>query len=57
MPDPGGGLPAPLALDEDAGVPLELIRALVDDVARVEEDGVSRFRFRILCAPTAQRGT
>lgn len=45
------GLPEPMALDQDDRVPLELIRALVDDVSTVSEDGVSKLRLRIACAP------
>ncbi len=48
----GGGLPAPEHLDEDRGVPLELIRALVDDVTLMgtgrARDGI---RLRVGCLP------
>jgi hypothetical protein len=49
--DTGGGLPPPERLDEDDLLPLELIRALIDDVSKVTEDGVERIRLRIVCPP------
>jgi serine/threonine-protein kinase RsbW len=44
------GLPDPERLDEDDTLPLELIRALVDDVSKVSEDGIERIRLRVKCA-------
>ena len=37
--------------NEDNGLAFALIRALVDDVATVVEEGTSRLRLRVLCAP------
>ena len=49
--DAQSGLPAPERLDEDNALPMELIRALVEDVAKVREDGIERIRMRVRCPP------
>jgi anti-sigma regulatory factor (Ser/Thr protein kinase) len=55
IPEPGavGALPAPEDLDSDTDLPLELIRALVDEVDRTVQDGTSSLRLTMRFAPPA----
>ena len=48
--DADNGMPDPEELDEDETLPLELIRALIDDVAVIKEGGRDVLRLRITCA-------
>jgi len=56
--DPGGwsGLPPPEQFGEDYRVGFELIRALIDEVAIVDDAGVEKLRLRIVCGEAAPSG-
>jgi len=56
--DPGGwaGLPPPELVGEDPRVGFELIRALIDEVGIVDDEGVEKLRLRLVCGEAPPPG-
>jgi len=52
-PDEAGELSPPDQLDRDGNLPLELIRALVDEVERGDDNGRASLRLTIHCSSRA----